>query len=360
MTDRLKDALDLLYGNAGYPVCAADRSGSILWQSDEQAAALAEKLPKEALALQKNGRSILLPGENSAVCCEISPLAGSEQPLFLLRFVPADPERRLNRAEAEMLLREQTDALHAAGTAILYAADRMNRERDEDGLPADSAMREPFLMIQDSCYALMRQCLCNQELLWYESFTGAAMLSSVDVSGLLRHFFAQAELLTDRYLTAGECEIQPRIYAKTDPERFSFAMTVLLAEMLKEARGQNVLDLTAVRADENISIEAVLRSDPLKRKEPLPVSGRLSREFSAASGAVLLERFCKAFDAKAVCLVADGTVRGTLTLPAAARPEPVFRASREPEEESRLSLYHVLLSELIPAEVLLSADPCFW
>ena len=359
MTDRLKDALDLLYGNAGYPVCAADRSGSILWQSDEKAAVLAEKLPKESLNVQACGRRILLPGAESAVCCEISPLAGSEQPLLLLRFVPADPERRLNRAEAEMLLREQTAYTRTAGTSILYAADRMNRDPDEDGLPADPALREPFLMIQDSCYALMRQCLCNQELLWYESFTGAALLPSVDLSGLLRHFFAQAELLTDPYLTVGDCEIQPRIYARTDPDRFSFAMTVLLAEMLKEVRGQNVLDLTAVRADDRICIEAVLRSDPAHRKEPVPVSGRLNREFSAASGAVLLERFCKAFDAKVVCRVSDGTVRGSLTIPAAL-PELEFHASREPQEESRLSLYHVLLSELIPAEVLMTADPCFW
>ena len=33
----------------------------------------------------------------------------------------------------------------------------------------DPAVREPFLSIQDQCYALLRQSLCDHELLWYES-----------------------------------------------------------------------------------------------------------------------------------------------------------------------------------------------
>ena len=42
MNEKLKAALEILYGNAEYPVCAADSKLDISWQSAARAAELTE------------------------------------------------------------------------------------------------------------------------------------------------------------------------------------------------------------------------------------------------------------------------------------------------------------------------------
>ena len=360
MKEQRKEALDILYGNAQYPVCAADRSLSIVWQSCAQAEHLTEQLRAVLSEPLRDGavQSTLLTDGDAAFRCEIEPLAGDEAPLFLLRFLPAARSSTLNRTESVLLLREQNALLHSAGTAILYAADRLNRTPDADGLPADSAEREPFLSIQDSCYALLRQSLCNQELLWYESASGP--FGVIELTRPLRRFFGQTELLTERYLHAGVCDTESRLFAETDEKRLLFALTALLIGALRDIDGQNVLDLRAGRADGNIRAELMLRHDPAYQKEPLPLFGRLRRSASAASADLLLDRFCETFRARVLRQAADGRIICTLELPAAEIPGTVLRAPAVLPEESRFSLFHVMLSALIPAEVLWESNPALW
>ena len=360
MKEQLKKALDILYGSAAYPVCAADRTLRIVWQSCAQAEHLTEQLRAVLPERLRDGsvQSILLTDGDAVFRCETEPLSGDEKALFLLRFLPASRSSTLNRTESVLLLREQNALLHSAGTAILYAADRLNRNPDADGLPENPAEREPFLSIQDSCYALLRQSLCDQELLWYES--AAAPFPVIELTGPLRRFFGQTELLTERYLHAGTCDLERRLFAETDEKRLLFAVTALLIGALRDIDGQNVLDLHACNADGCVRIELVLRHDPAYQKEPFPISGRLSRSVSAASADLLLDRFCSAFRARVLRRSADGRLIGTLELPAAELPGTVLRSPAVLPEESRFSMFHVMLSALIPAEVLWESNPALW
>ncbi len=361
MTEKLKEALDILYGSAGYPVCACDAAFCVQWQTGPRAAVLAELLRAEqdGRPLAKDAvRQIMLTDGADAFRCETEPLGDGTEPLYLLRFLPAERSTVLNRTESVLLLKEQASRIHAAGTSILYAADRLNRAPDEDGLPADPAVREPFLSIQDQCYALLRQSLCDHELLWYES--AAAPFPVIGLTPPLRRFFGQTELLTERYLQAGSCDLESRLFAETDENRLIFALTALLTETLRDLQGQNVLDLSARREDGKIRIELVFRHDPAQQREPLPLSGRLSRSASPASDAMLLERFCSTFGARIMRRAAEGSMFCTLELPAADSPGAVVRSAPILQEESRFSLFHVMLSALIPAEVLWESDPTLW
>lgn len=362
MTDRLKEALAVLYGSAGYPVCAADAAFGVKWQSEERAAALTEKLRAEQDGQPlRSGtvRQILLTDGGEAFRCEAEPLCGEEgEQLFLLRFFPAERGDTLNRTESVLLLKEQAALIQAAGASILYAADRLNRSPDADGLPADPAIREPFLSIQDQCYALLRQSLCGHELLWYES--AAPPYPVTELTRPIRRFFGQTELLAGRYLQAGCCDLGSRLFAETDGNRLTFALTAMLTEMLRDAQGKNVLDLSAEREDGSIRIRMVLRYDPSQLLEPLPVSGRLSRSASPASERMLLERFCKAFGARIMRRRAEDSLICTLELPAADTPGTLVRSAPALQEEGRFSLFHVMLSALIPAEVLWESDPSLW
>lgn len=361
MTEKLKAALDILYGRAGYPVCACNAAFCIQWQSEPRAAVLTEQLRAEQDGpLFSNGavRQILLTDGGDAFRCEAEPLGDETESLYLLRFLPAERSKTLNRTESVLLLKEQASLIHAAGASILYAADRLNRSPDEDGLPADPAVREPFLSIQDQCFALLRQSLCDHELLWYES--AAAPFPVIELTRPLRRFFGQTEILTERYLQAGCCDPDIRLFAETDENRLTFALTALLTEALRDVQGQNVLDLSARREDGIIRIGLALRHDSAQQREPLPLSGRISRSASPASDELLLERFCDTFGARIVRSAADGSLFRTLELPAADSPGTVVRSSALLQEESRFSLFHVMLSALIPAEVLWESDPTLW
>lgn len=366
MRDQLKQALQVLYGNgtAGAVVCAADSAMQLQWMSDAEAQTLSEKLHAAGIHApqQLPDGGFLVQGDGGRLFrCEAEPLIDDKETLYLLRFLPVDTRSSLNRAESVLLLREQASALHAAGTAILYAADRLNREKDEDGLPADPAAREPFLAIQDSCYALLRQSLCDQELLWYETAgEQTASCGVLELNRPLRRFFGQVELLTDRYLCAGVCDVQGRLYARADEARLTFALTAMLTEMWKDAQGQNCLDLCAARDDAAVRITLTMRRDAAQLREPLPVQGKLNRPVSAASAGMLLERFCNAFDARIMRRAADGTICCTMELPAAESLGNVLRSDCTLPDDSRLSLFHVLLSELLPAESLLESDPAVW
>lgn len=361
MTEKLKKALDILYGSAGYPVCACDAAFCVQWQSGPRAAVLAEQLraEQEGRPLSDDAvRQIMLTDGADAFRCETEPLADGTERLYLLRFFPAERSKTLNRTESVLLLKEQASLIHAAGASILYAADRLNRAPDEDGLPADPAVREPFLSIQDQCYALLRQSLCDHELLWYES--AAAPFPVIELTRPLRRFFGQTEILTERYLQAGCCDLDIRLFAETDENRLTFALTALLTEALRDVQGQNVLDLSARREDGMIRIVLVLRHDPAQQREPFPLPGRLRRSASPASDGLLLERFCDTFGARIRRRTEAGSLFCTLELPAADSPGAVVRAASLLQEESRFSLFHVMLSALIPAEVLWESDPTLW
>ena len=361
MNEKLKAALEILYGNAEYPVCAADSKLDISWQSAARAAELTEKLRTalEGQPLRKDAvRQAVLTDGSEAFRCEAEPLTADAEQLFLLRFLPLERSLTLNRTESILLLKEQAALIHAAGSSILFAADRLNRSPDADGLPADPAEREPFLSIQDHCYALLRQSLCEQELLWYEY--AAPPFPVAELTAPVRRFFGQTELLTERYLHAGCCDLEPRLFVHADENRLVFALTALLTEMLRDMQGRNVLDLSAHREGGVVRIQLVLRYDPAFPKEPLPVSGRISRSASPAADGLLLERFCNTFGARLMRRGKDGCLVGTLELPAADSPGTILRSAPALREESRVSLFHVMLSALIPAEVLWESDPTLW
>ena len=50
----------------------------------------------------------------------------------------------------------------------------------------------------------------------------------------------------------------------------------------------------------------------------------------------------------------------TLELPAADTPGAVVRSAPVLQEKGRFFLFHVMLSALIPAEVLWESDPSLW
>lgn len=75
---------------------------------------------------------------------------------------------------------------------------------------------------------------------------------------------------------------------------------------------------------------------------------------------MLLERFCSTFGARIMRRAAEGSMFCTLELPAADSPGAVVRSAPLMQEESRFSLFHVMLSALIPAEVLWESDPTLW
>lgn len=77
MTEKLKEAMDILYGSAGYPVCACDAAFCVQWQSGPRAAVLAELLraEQEGRPLAKDAvRQIMLTDGADAFRCETEPL----------------------------------------------------------------------------------------------------------------------------------------------------------------------------------------------------------------------------------------------------------------------------------------------
>lgn len=256
-------------------------------------------------------------------------------------------------ASALHMLRQRNAADLQALAAVRSAAERLCVQPDENGLPADPALRKVYLSLMESCFGLQYRVLCSQEMLCYAR--GVRQPSeAVDLCRTLRHFVNSAEELTDGYFTVGTCEVPTGLYALIQPERLVFVLLYLLEAAWRAQPEANVMDFTVSSVQTDFRIEMVLRSDPAVSSSPRrmpeePESGLLFPD----SPELLAERFCESFQAKLIRRSAAGAQICTVTFPAAAVCNPLVRISSDSTGYPDDMIYLTMLSRIVPAETVL-------
>lgn len=264
-------------------------------------------------------------------------------------------------ALAELGVRNAVDRFAAA--EVQRAADMVNTMPDESGVPVDPVQRAVYMTLITTRLALMRQVLCTEELMWYES--AAAQTDPVrtvcDISSALRRFDGQIEILAGGIVQSEHGTIDGVMYTDVPAERLIFAMLSLLTEMFRSEPDYRVFRLDVTRGQKEIRIVMTFQcaeTDSTRSflpEDPLPLPQDIAQ---AASPEKLVGRFCETFGVKLVRCESDGEKQIVLTLPAASpfAEHSELRSDRAKYAGSNYTAYHAMLARVVPLETLIGCE----
>ncbi len=355
MDSSVMQALQMLWGSSEAPVCAVSRSLEPVWAPDDRFRPLLRVLRTELLSedqtavpvFPQDGTVLFDAGGSRPCCCTVLPLAVPGEELYLLRFPELPEDRHLTPAETRLLLREQTDLSRYAVANIMQSL-YFSESSEKAGKKPD--LQALIHEAEDACYALLNGCQHCEEMLWY-AFCSPLDTENTGVQDLrmpLRQFADRIAELTAGSLRITECLIEPGLYARTDPARFSYALMLMFLTTHGGAPELNEMKLLAEQRDGSVRIRLSFSSG----EQTCSVFRRTHiRNISLTNNELLLGRFCRTFGAVLNRGEDPARPECTLSLPAADPGEGALplSSSKALYSDGSFSEMHILLSEIMRA-----------